>query len=192
MYVSPCKDGFLFTISNERQLFYHNFNEVQTFAGGDERSSRNGTALYSRFYTPTGTVVETDNVVYVSDFSTACIKLITPFKRTNQFLYALHSLAKAFSLHEKCASYSLKTIDKTIKLVEQCVSGIQNNAHHIRHDGNICQKLKWTEESVSTATVDLLHLINFGLRQLKSNTEKLGYRNINLPNCMILPLENLH
>ena len=69
---------------------------------------------------------------------------------------------------------------------------IQNNAHHIRHDGNISQKLKWTEGSVSTATVDLLHLINFGLRQLKSNTEKHGYRNINLPSCMTLPLENLH
>ena len=51
---------------------------------------------------------------------------------------------------------------------------IQNNAHHIRHDGNISQKLKWTEGSVSTATVDLLHLINFGLRQLKSNTENMA------------------
>ena len=43
MYVAPFKDGFLFTTSNDS----FNFScEVQTFAGGDERCSRDGTALY--------------------------------------------------------------------------------------------------------------------------------------------------
>ena len=42
------------------------------------------------------------------------------------------------------------------------------------------------------STVDLLHLLNFCLRQLKNNTEKLRYRNINLLSCMTLSLENLH
>ena len=36
---------------------YYNFDEVQTFASGDERSSRDGTAIYLRFYTPTGIAV---------------------------------------------------------------------------------------------------------------------------------------
>ena len=36
---------------------HYNFDEVQTFAGGDERSSRDGTAIYSGFYTPTGIAV---------------------------------------------------------------------------------------------------------------------------------------
>ena len=98
-------------------MFYYNFDEVQTFAGGDERSSTDGTALCSQFYTPTGIAVELDNVVYVSDFPTGFIKLITPLKQTPELSDALHSRAKAFSLHEKHASYSLNTIDKPIKLV---------------------------------------------------------------------------
>ena len=36
---------------------YYNFDEVQTFARGEERSSRDGTAIYLRFYTPTGIAV---------------------------------------------------------------------------------------------------------------------------------------
>ena len=58
MHIEPFKDGSLFTTSSDCQMFYYNFDEVQTFAGGDERSSRDGTtALYSRFYTPTGIVI---------------------------------------------------------------------------------------------------------------------------------------
>ena len=125
MYIAPFKDGFLFTTSNDSQLFYYNFGEVQTFAGGDERSSRDGTALYSRYYAPTG--------IAVGDSSTGSIKLITPLKRTAEFLDGLQNLTKAFSLHEKHASYILKILDEAIKLVEQCVSEIQNNVDHIRH-----------------------------------------------------------
>ena len=43
-------------------MFYYNFDEVQTFAGGDERSSRDETALYLRFYTTAGIAVEFGNV----------------------------------------------------------------------------------------------------------------------------------
>ena len=125
MYIAPFKDGFLFTTSNDSQLFYYNFGEVQTFAGGDERNSRDGTALYSRYYAPTGTAV--------GESSTGSIKLITPLKRTAEFLDGLQSLTKAFSLHEKHASYILKILDEAIILVEQCVSEIQNNVDHIRH-----------------------------------------------------------
>ena len=106
-------------------------------------------------------------------------------KRTAEFLDTLHSLAKAFSLYKKHAPYSLKTIDEAIKLVEQCVSVIRNNVDRIRHDRNICLKsLNGPEGSVSAATV--------GSLQLKKNTEKLGYRNINLLSCLILSLVNLH
>ena len=131
--------SYLFT-SNDSQLFYYNFDEVQTFAGGDKSASRERAALYSRFYTPTGMVVEFDSAVHVSYSSTGSIK------RTAEFLDALHRLAKTFSLHEKHASYSLKTTDKTMKLVEQCGSVIQNNIDHIRYDRIIdrSQKFKWT------------------------------------------------
>ena len=40
MHMSPFKDGFLFTTSSDRQMFYNNFDEVKTFAGGDKRSSK--------------------------------------------------------------------------------------------------------------------------------------------------------
>ena len=70
---------------------------------------------------------------------------------------------------------------------------MQNNVDHIRHGRNIVLKsLNGHEGNVPAATVDSLHLQGFGLRQLKNNTEKLGYRNINLLSCMTLSLENLH
>ena len=53
MHMAPFKDSFLFTTSSDSQMFYNSFDEIHTFAGGDERSSWDGTALYSRFYTPT-------------------------------------------------------------------------------------------------------------------------------------------
>ena len=59
----PSKDGFLFITSNDSQMFYYNFDEVQTFAGGDERSSRDETVLYLRFYTTAEIAVEFGNVV---------------------------------------------------------------------------------------------------------------------------------
>ena len=50
--------------------------------------------------------------------------------------------------------------------------------HHIRLDKNIGLKcLNGPEESVSLARADSLHLLDFKLKQLKNNTEKLGYLN---------------
>ena len=130
--------------------------------------SRDGTVLYSPYYTPTGIVVRNS--------STGSIKLITPLKQTAEFFDALHSLAKAFSLHEKHASYSLKIIYEAI--VEQCASEIRNNIDHISHDRSIdFESLNGPKGSISAPTVDSLHLLNilgFGLRQLKNNTEKVG------------------
>ena len=69
---------------------------------------------------------------------------------------------------------------------------LQNNVYHIRHNRKIGLKsLNGPEGSVPAATVDSLHLLDFGLRQLKNNTEKLDYRNINLLSCMTLSLESL-
>ena len=66
------------------------------------------------------------------------------------------------------------------------------NIDRIRHDRNIGPKiLNGSEGNVSVATVDSLHLLGFGLTQLENNTEKLGYRNINMLSCMTLSLENL-
>ena len=62
-------------------------------------------------------MIEFSNLVYVSDFSTGSIKLIPPLKRTAELLDVWHSLAKAFSLHEKHACYSPKKLDQAIKLV---------------------------------------------------------------------------
>ena len=71
--------------------------------------------------------------------------LLAPSNLTVQFLDDLHSLTKAFSPHEKRVSYSLKTTDEVLKLIEQCVSVIENNIDHIRHDRNIAlKKFKWT------------------------------------------------
>ena len=70
------------------------------------------------------------------------------------------------------------------------MSVIQSNVVHFRYDRNKGLKtLNGPKGSVSAATVDSVHLLDFGLRQLKI-TEKLGYRNINLLSCLTLSLEN--
>ena len=52
--------------------------------------------------------------------------------------------------------------------VEQCVNVIQNNVDYLRLDRNMGLKsLNRPEGSISAAAVDSLHLIDFGLRQLK-------------------------
>lgn len=141
MYIPPFKGAFLLTTSNDSQLYYYNFCKVRTFSGEDERSCKDGLALYPQFYTPTGIAVKLDNVDYVRDSFNGSIKLITPLKTSDEFLDDLHSLAKVFYLYEKHASYSLKTIDKTIKVVERLiVSLIQNDTNHIRHGRSICHK----------------------------------------------------
>ena len=174
-------------------MFYFDSNKVETFAGGVENGSRDGTALYSRFYEPYGIAVEFDNVVYVSDVSVGSIKLITPLKRTAEFLSSLYSLAMAFSLHEKQVPYNVLTIDEAIALAEKCVNVVQQNVDWIRNErGGSVKSLNGPEGSVSAVTVDSLHLLLWGLKQLRVNTGKLGYRNINLLSCMTLSLENLH
>ena len=91
MYVVPFKERFLYTSSNDTLLFYYNFVKVRTFAGRDECSSRDGTVLYSWFYTSNGRAVEFDNAFYVSDSSAGSIKFITPLKQTAKFLDALYN-----------------------------------------------------------------------------------------------------
>lgn len=70
---------------------------------------------------------------------------------------------------------------------------IQNNVDHITRDRNIGFKiLSEPERSISTAPINLLHLVDFGLRQLVNNTKKLGYSKINLLSYIILSLQHLH
>ena len=70
---------------------------------------------------------------------------------------------------------------------------IQNNVDHIICDRNVGFKiLSEPEGSISTAPINLLHLVDFGLRQLVNNTKKLGYSKINLLSYIILSLEHLH
>ena len=64
--------------------------------------------FHSQLCTPTEITVVFNNVVYVIDFSTGSIKLITPLKRTAEFLDALQSLAKAFPLMKSMLLVALK------------------------------------------------------------------------------------
>ena len=57
--------------------------------------------------------------------------------------------------------------------VEQCVNVIQNNVDYLRLDRNMGLKsLNRPEGSISAAAVDSLHLIDFGLKQLKKKILK--------------------
>ena len=63
-------------------------------------------ALKCEFYQPAGLCAEFDNVVYVADYRTLCVKVFSSVRHTSKFLAAIVNLMGAVAIHEKknCAN----------------------------------------------------------------------------------------
>ena len=121
------KDGFLFTSNDDHRLYFWQNSQITTFAGDSEGGSRDGTVQFARFYKISSICVEFDHVVYLSDYATGSIRMLTTLKNTASFLKAVGKLSTAFSVHEKHQSYDTKTMDEAIALVTQCNDTPQEN-----------------------------------------------------------------
>ena len=187
------KEGFLFTSDGDHRLYFWQSSQITTFAGGCESGSRDGTAQFARFYELSAISVEFDHVVYLSDYATGSIRMITTLKNTSSFLEAVGKLATAFSVHEKHQNYDTKTMDEAIALVTQCNNTLQANEEIIRQKHrNLPKSLNGPEGNISAKTMKSICLLLWGLSKLKSNLDEFGFDSINLLSCMTLDIEHLH
>ena len=73
-----------------------------------------------------------DNVVYVCDTQTSCIKISTTLKKTAEFLKGIGELFSAFSLHEKHQTYESCDLPGAIVRVGRCLQVLEENVLSIR------------------------------------------------------------
>lgn len=71
------------------------------FVVSGEVGNLDGRALFCKLYQPLGFCVEYDNVVYLTDYRSSCIKIVSKMVNTAKFLGAVGKLMRAFSIHEK-------------------------------------------------------------------------------------------
>ena len=113
--------GVLFTVPKEHRILRYSRTDdgIYPFSGSGKEGNSDGLHNTCEFYQPTGIAVEYDNVVYVCDTQTSCIKILTTLRKTSNFLNAIAKLFSAFSVHEKKKTYSLKSIAETEALVKE-------------------------------------------------------------------------
>ena len=186
------KNGFLFTLKH--CLYFWRESNLSVLAGHPtEDGSRDGLASYCRFYDAAGLAVEFDNVIYICDQSIGSIKILTGLKESAKYLGGLHSIADAFSVHEKHKEYTLKSLNEAISLVNSCDEMLTQNIQMIRSTNpGFPKTLNGPEGSISANTVSSIKMLVWGLKRLKENCESHGYSNVNLLSCMTLSVENLH
>ena len=190
---APFKSGFLYTAEDKCKIFYWDGTKSSIFAGGESEGSKDGSAEFSRFYNPSGLAVEFDNVVYVSDYSTGSIRILTTLSETSKFLKALGNLADAFSIHESKQEFKLQSLPDAILLVERCVEVIQKNTDLIReNDPSLPKSLNGPEGSVSAVSLESLHIVLWALKRLGTISATYNIKGWNLLSCVTLDVENLH
>ena len=75
---------------------------------------------------------EFDSVVYVCDVQAYSLTVCTEVKLCSLFLNAMGSLYNAFSVHNKGSTYTVKTPDEALILVQQCQDFL-NDIHTYIH-----------------------------------------------------------
>ena len=84
--------------------------------GTGKEGNEDGRALKCKLFQPTGLCAEFDNVLYVSDYQAATLKVFSTMSNTGVYLNAIGNLFKAFSVHGKRAKYELKTLTEQYNL----------------------------------------------------------------------------
>ena len=122
----------LFTNRNNASVWrLKDCETLNLFAGGEE-GNQDGLAATCRFKQPFGIRTEFDNVVYICDVQTNSIRLFTPMKNCAKFLSSIGKLYNACSVHNKGASYTVKSLSEALELVGICRETLDRNAADIR------------------------------------------------------------
>ena len=95
--VVPFKNGLLFTNQQKATLYQIDEEEnIHIFAGSETEGSLDGLVAEYKFKQPMEIAVEFDNVVYMCDLESNCVKVMTPLLQTAKFLSAIGNLYGAF------------------------------------------------------------------------------------------------
>ena len=100
--ILPFKEGIIMSLPSEHKVCVWNETDaLKDFIGCGKEGNLDGRALQCELYQPIGIYVEFDNVVYVADYKSSCIKITSTMLHTAKFLSAIGKLMRAFSIHEK-------------------------------------------------------------------------------------------
>ena len=100
--ILPFKEGIIMSLPSEHKFCVWNETDgLKDFIGCGKEGNLDGKALQCELYQPIGIYVEFDNVVYVADYKSSCIKITSTMIHTAKFLSAIGKLMRAFSIHEK-------------------------------------------------------------------------------------------
>ena len=100
--ILPFKEGIIMSLPSEHKVCVWNETDaLKDFIGCGKEGNLDGRALQCELYQPIGIYVEFDNVVYVADYKSSCIKITSTMLHTAKFLSAIGKLMRAFSIYEK-------------------------------------------------------------------------------------------
>ena len=135
---------------------------------------------------------EFDSVVYVCDVQAYSLTVCTEVKQCSLFLNAMGSLYNAFSVHTKGSTYTVKTPDEALILVQQCQDFLNDITVDIRSNTGISCTLNGPEGHVSANTMQSVSMTEWGFQRLFDNLKTFHYQATNLLSCMTLDDENCH
>ena len=84
-----------------------------------------------------GICTKFDSVVYVCDVLANSFTVCTEVKQCSLFLNTMGSLYNAFSVHNKGSTYTVKTPDEALILVQQCQDFLNDITVDIRFNTGI-------------------------------------------------------
>lgn len=71
------------------------------FVGNGRKGNLDGRADHCKLYQPLGICTEFDNVAYIVDYRSSCVKIVSSMVNTAKFLGSIGKLMRAFSIHDK-------------------------------------------------------------------------------------------
>ena len=136
--------------------------------------------LTCRFKQPIGMCTEFDNVVYFCDAQTNSRRLFTPMKNCAKFLSSIGKLYNAFSVHNKGASYTVKSLSEALELGGICRETLDRNAADIRSNAALSGALNGPQGHVSAKTVESVYFMEWGIKRLREILNRSNYSYCNL------------
>ena len=130
--------------------------------------------------------------MYVCDAQTKSLKICSNMENCALFLDAMGSLYNAFLVHNKGSTYTVKSPNKALALVDQCKDFLNEITVDIRSTTGITGTLNRPEGHVPTKTVQSVSMIEWGIQRLNDNLKTFDYQATNLLSCMMLDSENCH
>ena len=174
--------------------YYPSTGVIDVFAGTGDEMSIDGPTFACSFKQPCGIAVEFGSVVYVTDVMAASVCLITNIEKTVEFLRAVGTLYKAFSIHGKGKKYNTYPLTEASQLIKHCADFLEDNEKQIRSSvtSKLPSALMGPHGSVASKTIKSVGLIQWAVDRLMRITSEYNYNEASLLSCMTLDVEHLH